>query len=305
MDRIDFHILMEGAERGMTLHEVDFTKVKDYLKNLGPTEQDRINRAVSKMIANSFDPPFGKFLEKTFRRDYSAKIDFVDLVNRVMKGDKAALDTMFDKIGIPLLDFYEKRISSSIFKTTLSGDRKLDRIYARFIQGIFDDPGFIKAYKKRVLAQIKGRVKDVGGSTEFKDLTESVLTEGIFDIKQFRGREARAKYEILDKLLAYIPNVNSELKKGIKRGIFNTSYRELSKLQGKMSVNKAANTLGEVILTYMKIQSIKPFKEVTDPFVKEFLLMLEQLVNNQSVQKKFERDLAEYFAQIQFMQKAK
>jgi hypothetical protein len=316
MDRIDFHILVEGMQQGMMIQELpDFSKITDYLKSLGPTEQERISKAVSVMIANSFDPPFSQFLEKTFKKDYHGKIDFVELVNRTIRGDKEAIGIMFEKIGMPLLDFYEKKISASIFKSSVSGDRTIDRIYSRFIQGIFDDKNFINAFEKRVEKLIIGRVKDVGNSTEFADATEpdrqevsegNILTEGIFDIaKGFKGKEAKAKYQILDKLLGYVPNVNSKLKKTIKIGIFNSSYRDLVKLQSRMNSSKVANILGEVILTYMKEQSIKSFKGNNDPFIREFMKMLEDIISKQSLQRKFENGLAEYFAQMELKRNVK
>lgn len=289
-------ILIEYQIKNPLLMEVNFLKIYD---KLSPNDRKRVNASVTNVITSKFEPKFGKYLNDKLY-NMSRKVELLQVLKDIEDGDNGVKLRLFTIIGNIAMDYYEGIIKTKLFKSPVSGDRTIDRIYQRMISEMFDNPKIHKFFIDNIEKVLDKKMKAVFSDTRYDDLVNEGVRDKVsrFVDTKFGGREAKLRWAVLDRILKFTPNINYELKSIIKTKVFSSSYQLLNKLSAKPTPQNIANALTEPILRYVINVAINKFKGSGDDFINNFLGIMGKVSIDNKFEKQFEIQLARYFSTI-------
>lgn len=275
----------------MEIYENPLRTIKKGYEKLTTTHHQRYNKELIKKIADLFDDPFAKFLEKTLLKTF--KNEFIErLLVDAENGDKDAIEKIKSILLQSMISFYENAITARIFKTSITGDKTIDAAYKNAIIKIFNSNKIIDIFYDNVDKILPVEVEEIVDL--MYEAKASKLKNAYRYVRHLGNKNMMLKYKISDRLLEYIPNVNKDLKKYVKNLVFSMDAKTMKALGVDWKVTKVANALSEPIINYIHNKITQ--KYLSGKQFKFFNGIVKDVIESEEMEKIFKIELKNAFS---------
>lgn len=272
------------------LKEGPISGIQNIYNKLKPTDQQRINKAIIQKIADLFENPFAKYLEKHLNSGLKT-VDLGSMINKAQNGDKDQMNKLKSFLLDSMLDYYESLLKNKLFKKSLTGDKTIDEAYSRAIVDLFNTPDIIDIFYKNIdyiLTDKENEIEDL-------EINEASKAKTVYRYMKSVGKRSKMRrYKISDKLLSYIPNVDRKLKRYIHNLVMNMDGKMFDKLHSKWDIRNVANALSEPIIGYIHAKIQNKYID-NNPDLKFFNNILKGILSSDRMESLFRTELLRLF----------
>ena len=260
------------------------------IKEFTNSEQKQINKKLVQEIADLYDDPFSKYIEKNMYKK-NKKIDLLQLITNVKNGKNA--DFFYQVFSELYIDFYISLLDKKFFSRSITGNSKFDTAFQRSIKDYFTSKKGKALVLENMHVFFDEKEDQILDLVEEKTETTKPKTKNYNWILAKGNKEKKLKYDIRDKVYHYI-DVNSRLKKIINLSIMNMNPNTLNKiLNTGIGLKTAIDMTGEIVIGYL-INHLHDTR-LTNPDIKTVAdTMKEMIEGNNFIEKRY-RNYAHLF----------
>lgn len=283
----EIDLFLYESKQWKHINENIFNDIKRKYRSMTNTSHQLYNKRLIQKVADLFDEPYAKFLEKQLYVIF--KNEFLEeVIDNAKNGDKGSINRLKSILLHSMITFYEKAIMSKFFKKSLSGDKRIDEAFRRSINNLFQTDTIIDIFYDNIDKVLPVSIDDLTKLIEANGNRSNKIKNTYRYIKHLGDPVAMAKYKITDKLLSYIPKVDRKLKIKIKEAIFNMDTKTIKKLGYKWNINRIIDALSEPIINYIhnKVKN----KYLNNSNWRFFNSIVEDIISSDEMEKMFKTE---------------
>jgi hypothetical protein len=217
--------------------------------------QIKSNKAILLKMANLFDDPFSKYIEKNASK-LVKNYDLQAVLQKVKQGDKQSAYLVLSEIYV---SYYLSVIGGNIFSSTISGNINVDNAFKNAVAQHLRKKQTIKTIAIEMKKFFDGRLKMFKEEITVKDVV--TFTGKAYNwLKAGGNKEKMVRYQVRDKVLGFIHYLNGDLKREINNGIMKLPIVKIKELMTNgIGLKTALNLTAEIIFIYI-LEEIKERK---------------------------------------------